>query len=100
MCGAGFSFEFVWGSQRDSSKDSAEDSTSGKHWSVVWPVLLGRPGRPVYLLIPFYAVFIAGTANYYNFMDGINGITGVVGFGLVAWFAALSGGPCPFGKPE
>ena len=56
-------------------------------------------GWPVYLLIPFFAVFIAGTANYYNFMDGINGIagiTGVVGFGLVAWFAALSGGPTPF----
>ena len=51
-------------------------------------------GWPVYLLIPFYAVFIAGTANYYNFMDGINGIagiTGVVAFGLIALFAALSG---------
>ena len=56
-------------------------------------------GWSVYLLIPFYAVFIAGTANYYNFMDGINGIagiTGVVGFGLVAGFAALSGSPSPF----
>lgn len=41
-------------------------------------------------LIPFLAVFIAGTANYYNFMDGINGIagiSGVVGFWLVAYYA-------------
>jgi len=54
---------------------------------------------PVYLLIPFFAVFIAGTANYYNFMDGINGIngiTGVIAFGLIALFAALSGGHDPF----
>ena len=56
-------------------------------------------GWPVYLLIPFFAVFIAGTANYYNFMDGINGIagiTGVIAFGLIALFAALSGGHDPF----
>jgi Fuc2NAc and GlcNAc transferase len=40
-------------------------------------------------LAPFWAVFIVGTANYYNFMDGINGIagiTGLVAFGLL-WFA-------------
>jgi len=52
-------------------------------------------GWLVYLLIPFFAVFVAGTTNYYNFMDGINGIagiTGVVGFGLIALFVALSGG--------
>jgi Fuc2NAc and GlcNAc transferase len=51
-------------------------------------------GWPAYLLIPFFSVFIAGTANYYNFMDGINGIagiTGIVGFGLVVLFSALSG---------
>ena len=56
-------------------------------------------GVSVYLLIPFFAVFVAGTANYYNFMDGINGIagiTGIVGFGLVAWFAALPGSPSSF----
>ena len=59
----------------------------------------GGRGWFVYLLIPFFAVFIAGTANYYNFMDGINGIaglTGVVGFGLVACFAVLPGSPSPF----
>jgi Fuc2NAc and GlcNAc transferase len=48
-------------------------------------------GWPVYLLIPFFAVFVVGTANYYNFMDGINGIagiTGVIGFGLLAFYAS------------
>jgi Fuc2NAc and GlcNAc transferase len=57
------------------------------HWQ-------GR-GWTAYLIIPFMAVFVTGTANYYNFMDGINGIagiTGVVGFGLVAAFAGLAGG--------
>ena len=52
-------------------------------------------GISVYLLIPFFAVFITGTANYYNFMDGINGIagiTGIIAFGLMALFVALSGG--------
>lgn len=51
-----------------------------------------------YLLIPFFALFITGTANYYNFMDGINGIagiTGVIGFGLIAYFTALSGSSSP-----
>jgi len=47
-----------------------------------------------YLLIPLFSAFVVGTANYYNFMDGINGIaaiTGVVGFGLVAVFAGFAG---------
>jgi len=41
------------------------------------------------LLVPLWAVFIVGTANFYNFMDGVNGIagiTGVIGFGLLAIF--------------
>lgn len=53
-------------------------------------------GWPFCLLIPFFAVFVAGTANYYNFMDGINGIagiTGVISFWLIALFAGLSGRP-------
>jgi len=44
----------------------------------------------------FYAVFVVGTANYYNFMDGINGIaaiTGIVGFGLLAAFGHMAGKP-------
>ena len=51
-------------------------------------------GWPVYLLIPFFAVFVVGTANYYNFMDGIDGIAGITGgvaFGLIALFGVLSG---------
>lgn len=42
-----------------------------------------------FILIGFMAVFIVGTANHYNFMDGINGIagiTGVVGFCLLALY--------------
>ena len=38
-------------------------------------------------------VFIVGTANFYNFMDGVNGIaaiTGIVGFGLLALYSFLS----------
>jgi len=47
-----------------------------------------------YLLIPFASVFMAGTANYYNFMDGIDGIagiSGIVAFGLIALFGIHSG---------
>lgn len=42
----------------------------------------------------FLAVYIVGTANFYNFMDGINGIagiTGMVSFGLLAFYASHSG---------
>jgi len=45
------------------------------------------------LMILAMAVFIVGTANFYNFMDGINGIaaiTGIVGFGLLALYSFLS----------
>ena len=52
---------------------------------------------------PFYlfpmAVFVTGTANFYNFMDGINGIagiTGAVGFGLLAFFSLSSGADAVF----
>ena len=47
----------------------------------------------VYMSIPFLSLFVVGTANYYNFMDGINGIagiTGVVAFSLIFLFSALS----------
>ncbi len=47
-----------------------------------------------YLLLLFCAIFIVGTANFYNFMDGINGIagiTGLAGFGLLAFYAARIG---------
>ena len=38
-------------------------------------------------------IFIVGTANFYNFMDGINGIaaiTGIVAFGLLALYSITS----------
>ncbi len=50
------------------------------------------------LIIPL-AFFAVGTANLYNFMDGINGIsaiTGIVGFGLLALSDFLSGGDKSF----
>jgi len=62
-------------------------------------LLWGDRGWLAYLLIPFLAIFIVGTANYYNFMDGINGvagITGVVAFGLAAVFAGMAGGNAAF----
>jgi len=43
-------------------------------------------------LFLFWIIFITGTANYYNFMDGINGIaglTGVICFGLLAIFSSF-----------
>ena len=44
----------------------------------------------------FAAIFVVGTANFYNFMDGINGIaglTGVVAFGLLALYGVEKGVP-------
>lgn len=54
---------------------------------------LGLPasGAEAALLV-FWAVFMAGTANFYNFMDGVNGMAGVCGlvaFGLLSAFAYL-----------
>ncbi|MCD4722740.1 MAG: glycosyltransferase family 4 protein [Desulfobacula sp.] len=49
-----------------------------------------------YLLLPFMILYIAGTANIYNFMDGINGIAGitaVIAFIFLAYYAALIGAP-------
>lgn len=58
-------------------------------------ILIGNgSGIAVYILIPLLAIFVVGTANYYNFMDGINGIaaiSGLIGFGLLGWFAAAGG---------
>lgn len=45
---------------------------------------------PTVLLLLFTCIFIVGTANFYNFMDGINGIaaiTGAIAFCLLAFFA-------------
>jgi len=46
-----------------------------------------------FLVVIPLALYIVGTTNYYNFMDGINGlaaITGVVGFGLLAFYSVFS----------
>lgn len=39
-------------------------------------------------------VYVAGTGNFFNFMDGINGIaalTGAIGFAVLGWFASQQG---------
>ena len=49
-------------------------------------------GRQYLLWAGFRTVFIVGTAIYYNFMDGINGIagiTGLLGFALLAAYVNL-----------
>ena len=51
------------------------------------------------LLIILLGVFVVGTANIYNFMDGIDGIaaiTGIVSFGLLALSNFLWGGERSF----
>jgi len=56
-------------------------------------ILQGYQETPLYLWI-VAVIFITGTANFYNFMDGINGIaaiTGIVGFGLLALYGKSSG---------
>jgi Fuc2NAc and GlcNAc transferase len=53
-------------------------------------------GLPYLLRAAFWTVFIVGTANYYNFMDGINGIAGIaglLGFAFLAAYVILIGGP-------
>lgn len=45
------------------------------------------------------ALFIVGTANFFNFMDGINGIAGisaVVGFSFLAIYGVRQGVPTPY----
>ena len=57
---------------------------------IVWLFLMMPLSMITALLFIFWIVFITGTANMYNFMDGINGIagfTGVIGFGLIAYFS-------------
>jgi Fuc2NAc and GlcNAc transferase len=48
----------------------------------LWNSLEATTGLRLWFLVPlclFLAVYIVGTANYYNFMDGINGIAGLTG---------------------
>lgn len=53
---------------------------------------LDHPVAPAVLVI--MTVFLVGTANFYNFMDGINGIaamSAIVAFGLLAWAGVSKG---------
>jgi len=59
----------------------------------------GPAAFPPLLGIIIGTLFIAGTANFFNFMDGINGIAGIsaaVGFGLMAIYGVLKSAPAPF----
>jgi len=61
---------------------------------LTWVLLEKESTALAYALVPLLAIFVVGTANYYNFMDGINGIagiTGVIGFGLLAFYASNFG---------
>ncbi|WP_321531304.1 hypothetical protein [uncultured Desulfuromonas sp.] len=53
----------------------------------------GNLATPVaVLLVPASLIFIVGTANFYNFMDGINGmaaITGIVSFALLGFYGVF-----------
>ncbi len=56
-------------------------------------------GAGYYVLFPFMALFIVGTANFYNFMDGIDGIAGiasVLAFGLLGVFMQINGADVRF----
>lgn len=49
---------------------------------------------PAFLWLSFALLFLLGTTNIYNFMDGINGLaaaTGVIAFAGLAAFVALTG---------
>jgi Fuc2NAc and GlcNAc transferase len=61
-------------------------------WTVVQFADVGLQGSFISSL--FLTLFIVGTANCYNFMDGIDGIagmTGTVGYGLLAFYIWFSG---------
>ncbi|MDD5596376.1 MAG: hypothetical protein PHV82_00440 [Victivallaceae bacterium] len=51
-------------------------------------------GIPVLLIIPLFILMVTATANYYNFMDALNGIAGITGliaFSSLAFVAGKSG---------
>jgi Fuc2NAc and GlcNAc transferase len=58
--------------------------------SAVVILFSGLPAATIAVVLFLFAViFITGTSNIYNFMDGINGmagLTGMVSFGLMAFF--------------
>lgn len=63
---------------------------------VLWgaSTFFGPTSFPLLLSITIGTLFIVGTANFFNFMDGINGIAGIsaaVGFSLLAVYGVLKG---------
>jgi Fuc2NAc and GlcNAc transferase len=51
---------------------------------------LGFSPLVFFLILPLIALFMMGTANFYNFMDGINGmagLSGVIAFGMLGLHA-------------
>jgi Fuc2NAc and GlcNAc transferase len=56
----------------------------------LYPLMDAGPGPLLLpLLAAFFAVYIVGTANFFNFMDGIDGMlvtSGVIAFGFLAVF--------------
>ena len=59
---------------------------------MILPLVGGSEGW--WYLIPAGAIYIVGTANFFNFMDGVNGMagfSGTVAFSLLAFFAIFSG---------
>jgi len=53
------------------------------------------------LILPLIFIFLIGTANFYNFMDGINGIagfSGVIAFGLLGLYTLTRGPADDFQK--
>ena len=61
----------------------------------LWICSIKGYGASAFYIAIFATLFIAGTANCYNFMDGINGIaaiTGIVGFGLLSYYGNRIGG--------
>ena len=45
---------------------------------------------PAFIIIPVFVLMMTATANYYNFMDGINGIAGITGSIAFLCFASIS----------
>lgn len=71
----------------------------GAQFVLALALLLGVVGLPAgawgWLLLTWWCFFIVGTANIYNFMDGINGLgalTGMLGFGFSAFYLSQSAG--------
>jgi UDP-N-acetylmuramyl pentapeptide phosphotransferase/UDP-N-acetylglucosamine-1-phosphate transferase len=59
----------------------------------------GLMAYPVWIIIPVY-ILVIGTINAYNFMDGINGITGLYSLVILAGLAYINSNQVPFINPD